>query len=44
MVIGSPFECAVSTALFVSGLPFYLVFARSRSAAGAAAARAADVE
>ena len=45
MLVGSPFECAVSLALLATGLPFYRRFARARRAEGAGApARAGDVE
>lgn len=48
MLIGSPFECAVSVALLGAGLPFYLIFVRAgrlRTEPGAErAASGADVE
>ncbi len=46
MLIGSPFECAVSTALLAAGLPFYRAFARSRrrDPGPDRAARGPDVE
>ena len=45
MLLGSPFECAVSLAFLASGVPFYRVFARTHPVEpAAAAARPADVE
>ncbi len=43
MLIGSPFECAVSFAMLVAGLPFYWIFARLAAVRGGEGAARGDL-